>query len=142
MKFLALATVLLSMSVAHAAKITTFTCTLKKIPGQTFTFKIEGLNSNGMTSVAIDADDEYAGMFATKSKNEDLIAIVETLNGQGIADPEVKADRISFFGDQAGIDFVYFDLFKNSGYKKGFIRTEFNFGEAKDYSEVTCRLKN
>jgi hypothetical protein len=141
MKFIAMAAVLFSMNAALAAKITTFTCSLKKIPGETFTFKIEGLNTNDMTSVAIDPEDDYAGMFTTKSKNEDIIAIVDTLNGQGIADPEVKTDRISFFGDQAGIDFVYFDLFKNSGYKKGFIRTEFNFGEAKDYSEVTCKLK-
>lgn len=63
-----------------------------------------------------------------------------TINGQG-GDMRVVSDRISFFGNSAGVDFVYFDLFEASGYTKGFARMEFNFGEEKSYSKVNCTKK-
>lgn len=140
MKAIIISTLVLAAFSASAAT-TSFNCSLKRIPGEVFTFKLNNVNSNRITAVAIDSNDEYAGAFSTKSKNDTVVTMVETLNGQGIADPRMQADRISFFGDSAGVDFVYFDLFKNSRYRKGFVRMEFNFGEEKQYSEVTCTIR-
>lgn len=141
MKTFALIAALSFASLANAGQTTTFTCSLKKIPGQTFTFKLKNITTNNISSVPLNAEDEYEGVFKTRSRNQDIVAMVDTLNGQGFMDPEMKTDRISFFGDSAGVNFVYFDLFKSSRYRKGFVRLEFNFGEDKQYSEVTCALR-
>lgn len=138
-QLLALSLLFASFS-GFAAKVTTLNCELEKYPRQTITFRMENLGAADMDFVLIDADDDYSGVFSTKSKNATIIQLVDTLNGQG-GDLRVGTDRISFFGDSAGIDFAYLDLFKSSGYTKGFVRMEFNFGEDKDYSKLSCTKK-
>jgi hypothetical protein len=83
---------------------------------------------------------DYTEVFRTKSKNATIKRLVDTLNGQG-GDLRIQSDRISFFGDSAGIDFAYLDLFKASGYTKGFVRIDFDFNTEKDYSKINCVLK-
>ena len=140
MKQFIAASILMSSFATFAASVTTFSCELDKFPGQKVSFRIENLGSTSMSVLSIDSEDDYSGIFSTKSKNSDVIQMVDTINGQG-GDMRVGSDRISFFGDSAGVDFVYFDLFKSSGYSKGFARMEFNFGEDKSYSKVSCTKK-
>lgn len=140
MKKLALVALISLCSFSVFAKVSTFTCKLEKFPRSTITFRMENLGAPGMTFLNQDPDDDYSAVFTTKSRNQDIIALVDTLNGQG-GDLRIGEDRISFFGDAAGIDFAYLDLFKNSGYKKGFVRMEFDFGTDKQYSKVSCSIK-
>lgn len=140
MKRLSLFAVAVLCSFSALASVSTFTCKLEKYPRASFTFKMENLGKPGMTFLNADPDDDYSAVFTTRSRNQDIIALVDTLNGQG-GDLRIGNDRISFFGDAAGIDFAYLDLFKNSGYKNGFVRMEFNFGNDKQYSKVRCSIK-
>lgn len=127
-------------SFSALANVSTFTCKLEKFPRASFTFKMEDLGKPEMTFLNADPDDDYSAVFTTKSRNYNIITLVDTLNGQG-GDLRVRADRISFFGDSAGIDFAYLDLFKNSGYKNGYVRMEFDDGNDKQYSKVNCSIK-
>ena len=122
------------------AKVSTFTCKLEKFPRASITFKMENLGKPGMTFLNQVPDDDYSPVFTTKSRNETIVRLVSTLNGQG-GDLRIGNDRIRFFGDDSGIEFAYFDLFKNSGYKNGFVRMEFDFGTDKQYSKVRCSIK-
>lgn len=130
---------LFSMS-TFAASVTTFICQLEAYPKQLITFKMQDLGSSSMTFLNVDPNDSYSEVFTTKSSHETIKRLVSTLNGQG-GDLRVGADRISFFGDDAGIEFAYLDLFKNTGYRSGFVRMEFNFGEDKQYSKLNCILR-
>ncbi len=140
MKSIFALSVLLSSFAAFSATVTTFTCELEKIPGQKVSFRIENLGKSNMSVLSLDQNDDYSGIFSTKSKHVTIQNLVDTINGQG-GDMRVGSDRISFFGDNAGVDFAYFDLFKSSGYTQGFVRMEFNFGEEKSYSKVNCTKK-
>ena len=140
MNRLILATAYCLISGSAFATTTTFNCELEKYPKQIVTFKMKDLGKPSMTFLNADADDDYSPVFTTKSKNETIVRLVDTLNGQG-GDLRVGKDRISFFGDSAGIDFAYLDLFKSSGYQKGFVRIDFNFSNDKDYSKINCKLK-
>lgn len=140
MKSILALTVLLSSFAAISGTVTTFTCELEKFPGQKMSFRIEDLGKPNMSVLSLDRNDDYSGIFSTRSKDATIQQLVDTINGQG-GDMRVGSDRISFFGDSAGVDFVYFDLFKASGYAKGFARMEFNFGEEKSYSKVNCTKK-
>ena len=126
--------ILVSAQAVLAGKTTTFNCEMAKYPKQIITFKMTGLNTPQVDFVQI-AD--YT-VFTTKSKDQNVVTTVDTLNGQG-GDLRTPADRIEFFGDNAGVDFVYLDLFKKSGYTKGYVRMDFS-GE-KDYTTISCRLK-
>lgn len=136
----ALSLIALMVATPSFAKVTTLNCEMEKYPKQIITFKMKDLGSASMTFLNADPDDDYSAVFTTTSEDETVIRIVDTLNGQG-GDLRIGDDRISFFGDSAGIDFVYLDLFKNSGFKKGFVRTDMNFGEEKDYTKISCNLK-
>ena len=140
MKSMFALTILLFSFAALSGTVTTFTCELEKIPGQKVSFRLENLGKENVSVLSLDQNDEYSGIFSTKSKNATIQTLVDTINGQG-GDMRVGSDRISFFGDSAGVDFAYFDLFKSSGYTKGFVRMEFNFGEEKSYSKVNCIKK-
>lgn len=128
------------LTVPAFAAVTTFNCELEKYPKQIVTFRIAELGTPKMQYVSIDPNDEYSGVFATRSKNETIVRLVDTLNGQG-GDLRFDNQRLSFFGDSAGIDFAYLDLFRNTGYRNGFVRINFNFGNDQDYSRVRCNLK-
>ncbi|HXH30912.1 MAG TPA: hypothetical protein VNJ01_08880 [Bacteriovoracaceae bacterium] len=127
---------LFSFSV-FAADITTFSCEMTKYPKQKFSFKMKNLGKPSMGFLNSNPRDGYSDVFTTTSKNETVLRTVGTLNGQG-GDLRVLADRIQFFGDSAGVDFVYLELFKNSGFKAGFARLDFNFSEDKKFSPVFC----
>lgn len=140
MRTLALATLALSFSAAAFSATTSFNCELEKYPKEVFTFKMKDLGKKTMTFLTADPNEAYSDVFTTKSKNDMIERMVSTLNAQG-GDLRVGEDRIRFFGDGDGIDFVDLVLFKDSGYKIGFARLNFNFGEDKDYSKVTCKIK-
>ncbi len=140
MNRLILASAICLISGSALATTTTFNCELEKYTKQLVTFKMSNLGKPSMTFTNADADDDYSSVFTMKSKNKTIVRLVDTLNGQG-GDLLVKKDRISFFGDSAGIDFEYLDLFKTSGYQKGFVRIDFNFSHDKDYSKINCKLK-
>lgn len=127
----------LFFAASSIAAVTTLNCELEKYPKQIVTFKMENLGKKNMTFLS---NEETGEVFTTKSKNETISRLVDTLNGQG-GDLRIGNDRISFFGDSAGIDFAYFDLYKASGYTKGFVRIDFNFSHDKDYSKLNCKLK-
>ncbi|MEK6556167.1 MAG: hypothetical protein AABZ31_13055, partial [Bdellovibrionota bacterium] len=118
MKSLILAIVLLSFNSAFANKITTFTCELEKYPKQKIVFKMQDVDTPDMTFVHADEEDDYSPIFSSTSKNEIIQQMIRALNEQG-GDFRTASDRIGFFGDSAGIDFVYLDLYKNSNYTKG-----------------------
>lgn len=140
MKAFIFASLLLTSFHSFAGKVTNFECRLDSNPKDVITFRIENLGQKDMTVLSLDADDDYSGIFATKSKNAKISQLVDTINGQG-GDMRIGSDRISFFGDSAGIDFAYFDLYKDSGYTRGFVRMEFDFGNDKSYSKVSCTKK-
>lgn len=125
---------------AFAQDTTVFTCQLETIPGETFQFKVNDLGTDSPQFDYMVSNDDGDLVFVTESKNQDLNHIVDTLNGQG-GDMRVSDDRIEFFGDSAGIDFVYLDLYKNTAYKRGFLRTDFDFNTEQSYSKVSCRTK-
>lgn len=127
----------LFFAASSIAAVTTLNCELEKYPKQIVTFQMENLGKKGMTFVS--NEDTYE-VFKTKSKNKTIKRLVDTLNGQG-GDLRISSDRISFFGDSAGIDFAYLDLFRASGYTKGFVRIDFDFNTEKDYSKLNCTLK-
>lgn len=137
MKFLAFSLCLLTAS-AFAADMTTFDCEMQKFPKHMFSFKMENMGKRSMTFVSADNSDGFSEVFTTKSKNETVKRFVDTLNGQG-GDLRVQKDRIEFFGDSAGIDFAWLNLYKKTDYKTGFARIEFDFSNEKDYSKVTCK---
>ncbi len=140
MKVLLATLAILAANPTHASRASSFRCELTKYPGQVITFGIKNLGARNAEFALLDSRDEYSGVFASTSDDEQIITLVDTLNGQG-GDMRVLSDRIRFFGDNAGINFAYFELFKDSGYTRGFARMEFNFGEDKDYSPVTCRVR-
>ncbi|MES2856758.1 MAG: hypothetical protein V4692_12880 [Bdellovibrionota bacterium] len=123
----------------EASTVSSFECEAEKTPGIVFKFKMSNLGKEDMDFLNADPEDDYSAVFTTDSDEIQTNSIVNTLNGQG-GDLRTSEDRIVFFGDSAGIDFAYLNLFKDSGYTKGYVRTEFNFGEEKDYSKVSCTV--
>ncbi len=127
---------LLSFS-ALAADVTTFTCEMTQFPKQKFAFKIKNLGKPSMELLNVNGADDYSDVFVTNSRNDYVRRTVDTLNGQG-GDLRDLGDRLYFFGDAVGIDFVYFELFKNSGYTRGFVRVQFDV--KRGYSPAFCVL--
>ncbi|MES2962947.1 MAG: hypothetical protein V4760_03585 [Bdellovibrionota bacterium] len=120
------------------AGVTSFKCELAALPGEKFSFQISDLGGQDTDFVHEDADDGYSPIFKTTSKNRTIESMLGSLEGQG-GDLRVESDRLFFFGDAAGIDFVRFYLFKKSGYKAGYVRWDFA-GEP-GYSKVSCQVK-
>lgn len=136
MKFSILALSFL-VSVPAFAAVTTLECQLASLPGETFSFKIENLGSDDADFVSEDPTDDYAKIFSTTSKNPTIESMIGSLEGQG-GDLRVSDDRIAFFGDAAGIDFVDLVLFEKTGFEKGFVR--WDFAGDKGYSKLSCSL--
>lgn len=128
------------LAIGVLAATTVFNCQLEKYPNEVFTFRMQDLGKKTMTFLTSDPNEAYSDVFTTKSKNTTISHMVDTLNAQG-GDLRIGEDRIRFFGDGDGIDFVDLVLFKDGGYKTGFARLNMNFGEDKDYSKVSCKLK-
>jgi hypothetical protein len=127
---------LFSASAFAESKVTTFNCQMDSKPGETFTFKMTGVGTSDADIVLTNPEDDYSGAVTTESKTDELDILVRTLNGQGSPELRELADRFEFFGDDDGIDMVWLNLFKDSGYTKGFVRMEYA-GE-QDYSKVSC----
>ncbi len=140
MKALIFLSVLFSTTVSFASIVTTLTCELEKYPNQKITFKMKDLGHAKATYLNIDPNDDYSPIFLSDSKNEDIQQIIRALNEQG-GDLTVAEDRIAFFGDSAGIDFVDLVLYKNSNFTRGFVRTDFEFSTVKGYSKLACQLE-
>lgn len=128
------------MTLPAFAAVTTFTCELEKVPKQFITFKMTDVGTAKMNYLNSDPNDDYSPVFLTRSNNDKVIRLVDTLNGQG-GDLRFDNTRLSFFGDSAGIDFAYLVLFRNTGFRNGFVRIEFDNGEDKDYSKINCVLR-
>ncbi len=126
----------LAASASFASNITNFNCALEKYPKDNFVFQMKNLGQKNMTFVNKD-NEEYGSVFTTRSKNETVKRLVDTLNGQG-GDLRNYADRIEFFGDSAGIDFANLVLYKNTKYTRGYVRIDFDFNNDKQYSKVLC----
>lgn len=129
--------VVLFLCTSAFAEVTEVTCELRKIPGQKFSFRMQNLGQQGMKFLNSDPSDGYSDVFQTRSRNVTVKTLVSCLNGQG-GDLRIGDDRIVFFGDSAGVDLAYLNLFKSSDFKAGYVRTEFDFGNDQDYSEVSC----
>ncbi len=123
---------------ALSSTLSTFQCELAAAPGEKFTFNLSGVGTDDADIVLLDPEDDYSGAVTTESTNIELESLVATLNGQGSPELREQEDRFEFFGDSAGIDLVWLNLFKNSGYTKGYVRTEYS-GEG-GYSLVSCTI--
>lgn len=133
---------LLASVYAQASKdqVVTLNCKLEKFPNQVISFKMQNLGTEDMTYLNEDPEDDSSAVFTTTSKDKTVTRLVDTLNGQG-GDLRIETDRIEFFGDSAGIDFAYLNLFKTTKYTKGFVRIEFEDGRIRDYSKISCEIK-
>lgn len=139
MKSSLIALVVLFYSSSYAAQTSQLSCQMAKYPDQVIQFKMVGLGTPDIDFLRADENDDYSAVFTTESEDLDVIAMVDSLNGQG-GDLRVSNDKILFFGDSAGIDFVYLVLYKNSRYTKGYVRWDLDFGNVKGYSKLSCTL--
>lgn len=127
-------------SLASNRKNSFFTCTLDLAPRSTFTFSVSELGTSNMTMLL---DEQEQGPVFTKSKSEIISRLVDTLNGQG-GDIRVNEKGILLFGDNAGCDIARLQLYKESGFTRGWVRTEHSCSGPNDkgyYSKVSCELE-
>jgi hypothetical protein len=128
---------LLLLAMPALADRTNFSCELKSI-GESFSFKIDDLGSKDASLVHSDPNDEYSAIFSSKSKDSTIKALIGSLDGQG-GDLRIQPDGIALIGDGDGIDMATVGLYKDSGFKKGFVRWDFS-GET-GYSLISCDLQ-
>lgn len=115
-----------------------FSCALNKMPSETFTFKIKNL---GKSNVELVNPKSYYGPLYTSSRNKGIHRIIETLVG-----PEVMLRKrrkgLQIFGEKIGCDYVWINLSKSSGYKKGKIKADFQCDDLPIFRDnLTCTIK-
>lgn len=125
-------------SAAFAGTVSEFSCKLRSLPKEVFTFKITDLGTDEAEFVHADPDDGYSQIFHTQSENGDISAMIGSLEGQG-GDLRPSNDRIEMIGDAAGIDFANLVLYKNSGFTRGYLR--YDYAGQRGYTRVSCKVK-
>lgn len=135
---------LLLYSFLTYAKAISFTCSLDNDSKNNFSFQLENIGTDKVAFVVSNENDEYSSPFKTSAPKNSLIAkyeIVDTLNGQG-GDVRNQSKGLFFFGDAVGCSFVDFMLYKDSGYKKGYLKAYFHCSDERPiYSLVSCKIK-
>ncbi|OFZ19650.1 MAG: hypothetical protein A2X94_16450 [Bdellovibrionales bacterium GWB1_55_8] len=118
-----------------------FVCELTRIPTQVFTFSVKGLGTEGV-ELAPQNSPKAEGPVFTRSRNTTLRLLVETLNGQG-GDPRTIRKGLHLFGDDVGCNFADLVLYKNSGYRLGYLSARYVCGGNPNesfYSTVRCSV--
>ena len=144
MKKLLLVLATLTCSSVFAANVSTVTCIVKEeLEGKNVDVKVEFLvqdlgSSKAELLVHPKADEDMGAILVTPDEVNGRYVNMGNLNGQG-GDLRVSEDRIRLFGDGDGYTFVDLVLFKNSGYKKGYVRV-YGSGDQM-YQNLNCSVK-
>lgn len=136
-KTLVLIGMFFSVTAMAKTDITTFRCvTDKVIEGNSPTvieFQVQELNTKEATYYTVDPDSyepvKTTPEYSTLMLNENW----------GISQ---EADRLEMDSDGDGCQLTDFVLYKNSGYKRGWVRVrDLGCGASPSYSTVTCNVK-
>ncbi len=138
--------ILLHFSIATLARDSTISCNVKeefdkKIYDVKVEFVISDLgqpNAQLKTHPQVNNEDGYSPILVKIKGKTEQSSNMENLNAQG-GDLRVGNDRIRLFGDGDGYTFVDLVLFKNSGYKKGYVSVS-GSGD-KFYQKLNCMVK-
>jgi hypothetical protein len=138
MKLIVLA--ILSLSIQALASVTSITCpVIEKGKTVTVSFKI-----NNLMQIRVKPELVNAGQYEEEGpvQVEPLItngkySALSALNDQG-GDLRVGQDKLILFGDGAGYTFVDLVLFRNSGFKKGYVRV-YGSGD-RWYRVINCEV--
>jgi hypothetical protein len=124
-----------SLSAMAADNVTKFLCTTTQV--------IEGKEPTQIQFMVENLDQEKASYF-TEDPNEEPVKMIpedSTLDLNDNWNFEQKADRIHMTSDGDGCQWTDFVLFKNTGYKRGYVSVkDTGCGANPAYSTVTCDI--
>lgn len=142
-KLILLALSLMSASLMAQSQVSTITCNVNEIlENKTIPVKVEFLVANlGSNNAELvqhpQAEDEMDAVLVSPRTTGEQWTSMTNLNAQG-GDLRVSDDKIVLYGDGAGYTFVDFVLFKNTNYKKGYVRV---YGSGVQlYQKVNCSV--
>lgn len=144
MKTTLFVTAALFSGLSYAQNVSTITCKVNEVINDEKTeikveFLVKNLGSNKAELIQHPkAQEDMGAILVTPEEIKGQYANMTHLNGQG-GDLRVNKDSIRLFGDGAGYTFVDLVLYKDSGYKKGFVRVSGSGDQF--YQKLNCTVK-
>ena len=133
-----------AVSAQGVDKVSTISCPMtEEFEGKTATITVEFLVQNlGSSKAELIhhplANPDMGAILVTPDEVDGHYSNMSHLNGQG-GDLRVSADRIRLFGDGDGYTLVDLVLYKNTDYKKGYVRV-YGSGD-QTYQKISCSVK-
>jgi hypothetical protein len=127
---------LISAQALAATRVQKFSCTLSKLPKDTFTFRVKDIGAPNAQLINLSIG---RGPVYTSSRNKGIHRIVETLQGATL---RKRKAGIQVLGEQIGCDYVWLNLNKKTGYTKGTLKADFQCSDTPIFKDqVSCTIK-